>query len=339
LRIAAVLPYHYPRALLRAHGYHPIEIWGPPGVPRHQGGRHFQAYTCDIVMRATSFLLRGGLDPADVILIPHSCDALQGMGSVVTGFIRPRQPVLTLYLPRASRPSSRDYLVAELRRLSAHLSSLDGTEPSPTDWEEAIAAEESADASLASLYAARPHLAVSDRDFYAVVRSREFLGAEGFTALARGLPGGDPASHGVRLTLSGIVAEPLELFDRINAAGATVVSDDLACGSRRIYPPADGADPLERLADRLMSSPPDPTRGSPIAERVDHIAGMMAATCSSGLIVYDMPFCEPELFDVPLLRQHLGRAGYPTLHLEVELDGALNEQALTRLEAFVETLR
>src|SRR4030066_313196 len=33
-RVVAVLPYHYPRALLRAFGFHPVELWGPPGAAR-----------------------------------------------------------------------------------------------------------------------------------------------------------------------------------------------------------------------------------------------------------------------------------------------------------------
>jgi len=339
LRVAAVLPYHYPRALLRAHGFHPIELWGPPGVPRDEGGRHFQAYTCDIVVRATSFLLRGGLDQADVILVPHTCDALQGMGSVLTDFVRPDQPVLTLYLPRGNRPSDREYLIAELHRLSDGLSSITGREPTDTDWEKAFAAEDAADRALAGLYAERMDLAVTDRRFYTTVRSREFLTAEDFVAATEALPRGEPDSSGFGLVLSGIVAEPLDLFDLINDAGGRVVSDDLACGARRIYPPSDSTDPFERIAERLMASPPDPTRGSPIEHRVRMLTGLMADTGAAGLIVFDVTFCEPELFDVPLLRQHLGRAGYPVLHVEVELGGALTHQALTRIEAFVETLR
>ncbi|MBU1494673.1 MAG: 2-hydroxyacyl-CoA dehydratase family protein [Actinobacteria bacterium] len=338
-RIAAVLPYHYPRALLRAHGFHPVEVWGPPGVPRDEGGRHFQSYTCDIVVRATSFLMGGGLDPADVILIPHTCDALQGMGSVVADFLQPSQPVLTLYLPRSDRPSDRRYLVEELRRLSGRLASITGHEATAADWDEAFAAEEAADLALASLYAERSRLAVTDRGFYTAVRSREFLTAEDFVAMAAGLPRGEAPGEGVGLTLSGIVAEPLDLFDRINDAGGRVVSDDLACGARRIYPPSDAADPFERIAGRLIASPPDPTRGSPIEERVRMLADLMRSTGAAGLIVFDVPFCEPELFDVPLLRQHLGEAGYPVLHVEAELGGSLPHQVLTRIEAFVETLR
>jgi len=337
-RIAAVLPYHYPRALLRAHGFHPIELWGPPGVPTDEGGRHFQAYTCDIVVRATSFLLRGGLDQADVILIPHTCDALQGMGSVVADFIRPDQPILTLYLPRGSRPSDREYLTAELRRLSDRLASITGREPTAADWDEALSAEAAADGALAGLYAARHRLAITDRQFYTAIRSREFLTAESFVAVAADLPTGEPLSAGVGLTLSGIVAEPLMLFDHINDAGGRVVSDDLACGARRLYPPSDAGDPLGRLTDQLMASPPDPTRGSPIEQRARMLTDRMAASGAAGLVVYDLTFCEPELFDVPLLRRYLGEAGYPLLHVETELGGELAHQTLTRIEAFVETL-
>jgi len=337
-RVAAVLPYHYPRALLRAHGFHPIELWGPPHVPRDLGSRHFPAYTCDIVVRATSFLLQGGLDGVDAILVPHTCDALQGMGSVLGDFLRPRPSVLTLYLPRGQRTEDRVFLADELRRLGSALAGLSGVAPDAAAWEDAFAAEASADSALASLYQRRSHLAVSDREFYAVVRAREYLPAEDFVALAGSLPEGD-APAGVPLLLSGILAEPLELFDHLATAGARVVADDLACGARRLYPQVAEGDPYDRLADRLLGAPPDPTRGSPIAERAAHLRHRMEESGARGLVVYDVKFCEPELFDVPLLRAHLAETGYPLLHVEVELGEDLGQQALTRLEAFVETLR
>jgi benzoyl-CoA reductase/2-hydroxyglutaryl-CoA dehydratase subunit BcrC/BadD/HgdB len=337
-RVAAVLPYHYPRPLLRAHGFHPIELWGPPGVPRDEGGRHFQAYTCDIVTRATAFLLRGGLEGVDAMLIPHTCDALQGMGSVLGDFVRPALPVLTLYLPRGRRPADREFLAEELRRLGAALSIVSGALPGASDWAEAFAVEDAADRALADLYARRPRLAAGDRDFYTVVRAREYLPAEDFPALTASLQDGEPPG-GVRLMLSGIVADPLDLFDHLARLGARVVADDLAGGARRLYPAGPSGDPYERLAARLLSGPPDPTRGDPIADRARWLTAQMEASGARGLVVYDPKFCEPELFDLPRLRHHLGAAGYPVLHVEMELQGALSQQALTRLEAFVETLR
>ncbi|MFH1330660.1 MAG: 2-hydroxyacyl-CoA dehydratase family protein, partial [Actinomycetota bacterium] len=285
-RVAAVLPYHYPRPLLRAHGFHPVELWGPPGVPRDEGSRHFQAYTCDIVVRATSFLLRGGLDGVDAVVIPHTCDALQGMGSVLGDFVRPTPPVLTLYLPRSRRPADREFLVAELRRLGAALSALSGIVPDDAAWEAAFAAEDDADGALAALYERRPRLAATDREFYTVVRSREYLPPGDFAALAASLPEGE-APDGVALMLSGIVAEPLEIFDHLAALGARVVADDLAGGARRRYPAGAGDDPFERLADRLLSSPPDPTRGDPIVARARWLQEQMEASGARGLVVYD----------------------------------------------------
>jgi benzoyl-CoA reductase/2-hydroxyglutaryl-CoA dehydratase subunit BcrC/BadD/HgdB len=337
-RVAAVLPYHYPRALLRAFGFHPVELWGPPGVSRDRGSRHFPAYTCDIAVRATSFLLQGGLDVVDAILVPHTCDALQGMGSVLGDFLRPRPAVLTLYLPRGRRPEDRDFLADELRRVGGALADLSGIHPDAAAWEEAFAAEGVADAALAGLYRRRPRLAVSDREFYAVVRAREYLSAEQFAVLAHSLPEGDPPT-GIPLMLSGIVPEPPTLFDHLAAAGARVVADDLACGARRLYPDHAEPDPFRQLAGRLLAAPPDPTRGSPIGERAAHLRQTIEANGARGLVIYDVKFCEPELFDVPLLRTHLGEAGVPLLHIEVELGEDLSQQTMTRLEAFVETLR
>ena len=137
-------------------------------------------------------------------------------------------------------------------------------------------------------------------------------------------------------------AEPpdgLEAFDHLATMGARVVADDLAGGARRLYPPAEPGDPFERLAARLLGGPPDPTRGDPIATRAAWLLEQMRSTGARGLVVFDPKFCEPELFDVPLLRQHLAAAGFPVLHVEVELTGSLSQQTLTRLEAFVETLR
>ena len=131
----------------------------------------------------------------------------------------------------------------------------------------------------------------------------------------------------------------MEVFDQINSVGGRIVADDLACGYRRVYPPVADGPPLERLARALLGAPPDPTRGSPIAERAAALTRRMRETGAKGLLVYDVKFCEPELFDLPRLRAHLAAAGFPMLHVEHELTPAVSQQTLTRVEAFLETLQ
>lgn len=337
-RIAAVLPFHYPRELLRAFGFQPVEVWGPPNVSTEHGSIHLQAYACSIVRNAVSFLLQGGLDPADVLLVPHTCDALQGTASVLIDFVETKQPVLTVYLPRGQRSSDRSYLIDELRVLGKRLGELSSVSPSDEDLNEAIEREEQADAELAKLALNRAKVKLDDRSFFTVLRSREYLPAETFIEVAKAVPRGKPASSGVGLMVSGIVPEPMEVFDVINNAGGWVVADDLACCSRRLYPQSNETDPYARIADRLMRSPLGPTRGSPILERAEAIADRMKTTGAKGILVYDIMFCEPELFDLPQLRDYLSKLGFPLLHVEFDTMSSLSGQAVNRIEAFLEML-
>jgi benzoyl-CoA reductase/2-hydroxyglutaryl-CoA dehydratase subunit BcrC/BadD/HgdB len=157
-------------------------------------------------------------------------------------------------------------------------------------------------------------------------------------AVAASVPHGRPPWSGVGLLLSGILAEPPELLDHVNDVGAHVVADDLSCGWRRVLPPSTLPDAHERWVDSLMAGPPDPTRGDPVQFRVDDLVARSRASGARGVLVYDLTFCEPELFYVPLLRERLGAAGLPMLHVETEVGGALPTQTMTRIEAFVETL-
>jgi benzoyl-CoA reductase/2-hydroxyglutaryl-CoA dehydratase subunit BcrC/BadD/HgdB len=340
-RVAAVLPIHYPRALLRAHGFEPIEVWGPPGVDTTLGNRHFQSYACPIVRNAASFLLGPGGDALDVVVVPHTCDALQGLASVLRDFLATKQPVLTLYLPRGRRGSDAAFLVDELRRLGGELARISGVTPSDADLAAAVDAEDAAAAASAALLVVRDRLALSDRELFALLRSRECLPPARFVELAAAAPRGEApvAAGSVRLMLSGIVPEPMEIFDVLAAAGARVVADDLACGSRRAYPRVDERDPWRRMARALLAAPPEPTLGLGIEDRVDLVRSHAVAARAAGVVVVDPTFCEPELFYLPKLREGLERANIPLLHLEVELGGALPAQLETRLEAFVETLR
>lgn len=341
LELAAVLPIHFPRALLRACGFHPMEVWGPASVDPSEGNFHFQAYTCGIVRNATSFLLQGRLDAAKVLLIPHTCDALQGMASVLKDFVATPQPVTTLYLPRGLHLSNIEYLVSELRQLAAKLSEISGVVPDDDALAAQIALDERADARLAELASNRGRYDMSDHDFYALARSREYVLSETFIELFDAAPQVDQVieRRGVPLMLSGIVPEPMSLFEQIADAGAHVVCDDLACVSRRLYPASDPKhDPFTRLAERLLAAPFDPTRGAPILERAKALYETLHAAGAKGLVIYDPKFCEPELFDIPLLTQFLESKGVPVLHVEFDMSEAVSNQFLTRLEAFSEML-
>lgn len=341
-RIAAVLPIHYPRALLRAHGFLPVEVWGPSQHDPSAAMAHLPAYTCSIVRHGLAFILEGGIEDCDLVVVPHCCDTLQGLGSLLRDLVRPRQTVLTPYLPRGERAHALAFLERELAEFSRALVKLSGTEPSDKELCRAIEYEERADGVLARLHLVRADITLEDPDFFTLLRCREYLTAERFVDVAR--PWLDPTvveRSKVRrklrpLVLSGILPEPVGLLAAIDRAGARVVANDLACCGRRLYQPGSSKAPLTRLAESLLSGPPDPMLGSPIADRVDHLRRLVQQYEAAGVLFAAMKFCEPEQFDLPELRAGLQRAGVPSIVVEVDQSAALPQQVVTRIQAFVE---
>lgn len=339
--IAAVFPIHYPRELLRAFHFLPVEVWGPPQVTGSLGESHLQPYICSIVRNSLSFIQSGGLDIVDLLLIPHACDSLQGLGSLLLDFMPPRQPVLTLYLPRGKRASDVDFLANEFFGIYHRLQTITGCSPSEKELMTSIRLEEEADGLLLKLHRQRRQILLSNEAFYRLIRSREYLPAERFIILAKDTLSETVAAEPLDnpIILSGILPEPMSIFSSLTEMGAWVVADDLACCGRRIYPPGHSDQPFQRMAERILYAPPDPTRGSPIHERLEYLLQLVKDSGARGVVFYEVKFCEPELFDLPKLRQGLLDAGIPSLQVEVDIREGLSQPIINRLAAFIEMIQ
>jgi len=339
--IAAVFPIHYPRELLRAFDFLPVEVWGPPRVRDSSGEAHLQPYICSVVRNSLSFIQSGDLGAVDLLLVPHACDSLQGLGSLLLDFIPPRQPVLTLYLPRGRRASDVAFLAHELRAIYPRLQAITGRSPSSSELMERICLEEQADGLLYKLHRQRRQIPLPDEAFYRLIRSRAYLPAEQFLPLAEQTlsQAAQRMVTGVPIILSGILPEPMSIFSSLNGLGAWVAGDDLACCSRRIYPSGLSDEPFQRMAERIIFAPPDPTRGSPISERLEHLLQLTKDTAARGVVFYAVKFCEAELFDLPKLRQGLLDAGIPSLAVEVDISDELSQPVINRLAAFIEVIQ
>ena len=338
--LAAVLPIHYSRALIRAFDIQPIELWGPPRLSSQHGSSHLQPYICSIVHNALSFLKAGNLDIVDVLIVPHACDSLQGFASILIDFIQPDQDVIPIYIPRGRRSSDLAFLAAEFKSVHVMLSKITGRSPDNDKLRECIQREEKADSLLRELHHSRVNLSYSDSEFYKLIRSREYLPAEDFTQYAQEalLNRRTTSVNRIPLILSGILPEPMEMFDTINELGGVVVADDLACCGRRLYPPGDSEDPFIRMAQRIIYGPPDPMKGSSIQSRADLLSHMAYESNARGIVFYEVKFCEPELFDLPILRQMLKDMEIPTIVIETDINDKLSARVINRIEAFLEMI-
>jgi benzoyl-CoA reductase/2-hydroxyglutaryl-CoA dehydratase subunit BcrC/BadD/HgdB len=348
-KAVVALPIHYPRELLTALDLLAVELWGPPGAPRGDDAGRLQSYVCALARNALAFLASGGADVADAVLFPHTCDSIQGLATLTRDLGGWKKPAFTFLHPKGpERPSARTFLEAELRALAAGLEELAGRRLEPARLAAALALHRDIDASRAALLDARPRLAVSDRELYALLRRGEWLWPEDHLAELRaaqaswaaGLRPEGPPRPGVPILVSGYVPEPAGLFDVLEQAGAYLAADDYAAVGRRVVRAAAtvAADPWQALVDRAWAGPPCSTRAADVGLRIRHLTGLLERSGARGVILHVLKFCEPELFDVPSLHRAFQARGVPVLVLEGELEAELSGQVVTRLEAFVELL-
>lgn len=338
--VAGVLPIHYPRSLLRAFNIHPIEVWGPPNIDPTSGASRLQPYVCSLVRNALSFLEIGGMDVVDLVMVPHACDSLQGLGSVMLDFVKPKQPVIPFYLPRGNFDHGIIYLTEEIRSLYQRFEELFAYSPTNNELMNAIRKEEAADNLLARLHRSRPKLSLTDYEFYRLIRSREFLPLDEFMKLATVAfhQQAENVHSGVAVVASGIVPEPMETLNLISESGGYVAADDFASCGRRVYPQGESDEPFRRMAERLLRAPPDWNKGSPIKDRFDFLSAMVEEADAKGVIFYVINFCEPELFDLPEIRNALQAREIPSIMIEMDLNDALSNQVSMRIETFLEMI-
>lgn len=141
------------------------------------------------------------------------------------------------------------------------------------------------------------------------------------------------------ILISGSVLENPRIVDLVEECGARVVSDDLCNGTRGFWDDvAPGGDALTALARHYLGRTPCP-RMKEARRRFDHVLAMIEEFHADGIIFYTLKFCDPYLYDVPLLKAELAERGIPALQLEGDFTPGTLGRVRTRIEAFIEMLR
>ncbi len=340
----AVLPIHYPKEILTAMNILAVELWGPPGPPRGPDAGRIQTYVCAVVRNALAFMASGGADAVDGVLFPHTCDSIQGLATVAPDMGGWNGAVIHFtHAHGDDRPSARRFVASELRSLATGLENLVGTPLDPAALADAIRLHREIDDLRGRLLDHRARLPMNDRSLYTLLRSGEYLWPEDHLvelqdAVQRLVP--TPVQTGTPVMVTGIVPEPMSIFDALEDGGAWVAADDYAATGRRInrHRPKTADDPIQSLVDLYFRAPPCSTRQSNQSARADHVEKLLDSSGSAGVIIHTVKFCEPELFDAPVIRARLEARAVPVLDLESELESELSGQTITRIEAFVEML-
>ena len=341
-KTAVVLPISCPKEILTAFNVHAVELWGPPGEARSAEVGRIQTYVCPLVRNALAFIAGGFASQADAVLFPHTCDSIQGLASLLPDFGGWSGAVLRFTHPKGERrKSSEVYLRNEFKDFIGQLEDFTGHKLDEEKLLWAVSLHCEIDALLLELLDKRAYIDASDKEFYASVRRGEWLWPEEYFDELKSLKErieNKPVQTGTPVMLSGIVPEPMNLLDNLNESGAYVVMDDYAAINRRVarLNKFCGGDVLDFLVERYFSIPPCSTRSSSLPERTAHVSELYEKSGAQGLILHNMTFCEPEMYDVPAIKKKFKAMEAPLLYMETALEKELSGQVVTRLEAFVE---
>jgi benzoyl-CoA reductase/2-hydroxyglutaryl-CoA dehydratase subunit BcrC/BadD/HgdB len=338
-------PLYPPVELFHAMGLRPVVLWGLrdlfPTTPL--ADLHLQSYTCSVARRLTEAVLADPTPYCGLFAI-NSCDTLRNLPEILEQGTRGRTPpLLRMHAPAVSReqtPTSVAYLEARIDELIGAVSSIFGVRFSRRRFEHSVAqyremrrlaleAEEVVAESRAS-FRALQELALAgaySSVSWQIEALRSFLDGQ----RARREPGR-------RVALSGILPPPGAVTDIIEAAGLTVVANDIALMHRSWAHTPECADPAQYYVDSHWSRFPCTTALHASDRRVEAIEGLVGRSGARGLIFIGEKFCECEHLELPYLEERLRRLGVRTLVLEVSQECDAREQTRTRVEAFAEIL-
>jgi benzoyl-CoA reductase/2-hydroxyglutaryl-CoA dehydratase subunit BcrC/BadD/HgdB len=343
-KILAVLPIHYPKEILTAMNILAVEMWGPPGPARGPDAGRIQTYVCAVVRNALAFMASGGADEVDAVLFPHTCDSIQGLATVAPDLGGWDKPAFRfIHAHGDDRPSARRFIGAEFRALISRLEEFTGSTMDDADLVRAVDLHRTIDARRSALLSQRAQIKMGDRKLYDLLRRGEYLWPEDHLRELDDVIAAMEAEKvqaGAPVLVTGIVPEPMTILDALNEAGAWIAADDYAAIGRRIntHQPSSSTDPVDALVDLYFTSPPCSTRQSHQVARADYLEELFDLSGAAGVIIHTVKFCEPELFDVPVIRRRFESRGIPVLTIESELESELSAQTVTRIEAFVEML-
>lgn len=338
--VGCIAPYT-PEEIVHAAGMLPIGMWGGQ-VELDKVRAVLPAFACSIMQSIKELELSGSYDILTAVLCPSSCDTLKAIGQK---WSRKDVPMIQFVHPHNRKlPAAKVFLSKEYQFVRERLEKVIGAAIPDEAIEASIAVYNEhrvAMRAFSTIAAAHPDI-IDPKTRHLVFKSAFFMRKELHTALVQELNTllmAEPTKpwDGMKIVLSGIMAEPDSALDVLNDLHIAVVADDLAQESRqsRVDVPQEGT-PMERLAAQWQNMYGCSLAYEHEKSRIPMLVQMVKSSEADAVVVAMMKFCDPEEFDFPMIKQAMEKEHIPLLQVEIDQQMQSVEQFRTRLQSFVE---
>lgn len=344
-KVVGCVPYFAPMELVHAAGMHPVELWGG-GKITGTGSSYYPAFYCSVLFTLIERALDGTYDDLDAVIVPTTCDGLRNLEENWK-FARPDANIID-FVQSVVRdtPEANRYFRNQLKYVAGRLGEVAGAPVTERALRESIEVyNRQRQAMRAFSELAAQHVdVVGPKARQAVFAAARNMAVEAHTSLVEQLNAELEALpvfefKGVKVLLTGIMVDSLPLLDMLVKNDIAVVGDLTVSESARYATDIPGkVDPYDSLVAAWKDVKGVSVALDPKKLRGDMLVDLARERGADGVIACIVKFCEPEEFDVPVMKVQMERAGIPLLVLEVESQDAASEQASTRIQAFAEMI-
>jgi len=342
--VIGVMPAYFPLELIEAAGGYPVQLWGN-NLPIEKADAHLQSYCCSVARSVMELEMRGGAHMVKAYAFTSLCDTLINLREIYRRVFT--KPTLELSIPiTRTAEARREYLASVVKSVTEGLESITGHKITAESLAGAATLHGRTRELQRRLYQLRwekPGIA-KNHDFYSTIKAGFFLPAGVYNrmleVLLKDLTDQGPATgNGLKLLVSGMVFDPLEIHKIFDELDVSVVDDDFANGRRTVSKDLlKTANLVEGITDFLFKPAPCCCIYNPDNDRHSYLLDRVKQSGADGVVFWYIKFCEPDAFDRPQLMQHLKDAGVPVTFIDLELTMTNFDAVRTRISAFCEML-
>jgi len=334
-----------PVEILLAAGLHPYRIVPEPAKTITLADAYIERSFCPYVRSCLGEALEGHYRFLSGLVVVNSCDPMRRLYDAWRYYIG-GDFVSLLDLPRINSNLAIEYYRECLLRFIGELEAHYRVDISAAAISEAILANNKTRSLLKELYHLNQDcgMPVSAVQIHRVVKASTVLPGDTFDEVLEDLLDevghtGSDFQEGPRVLVSGSVLDNPLIIELIEQCGARVVGDDLCTGTRLFWQLVEpDGEPLAALSRYYLGRTPCP-RMKDAQRRFDHVFRLIDDFRADGVIFYTLKFCDPFLYDIPVLKSQLGARGIPSLILEGDYTLGTLGRVRTRIQAFIEMLK
>ena len=330
-----------PEEIITAAGLQPVRLL--PSNPPADADSHIHPNTCGYLKSLLASALDEEGDRASCIAIGNSCDGMRKLYDLWGAYAK-RIPALFVDPPKKNDADSIRFFASELRRFAGDLeTALPGAAVTDESLRSAIKAHNRVRLLMGEVFSLQrdPQKSISGGDVFDLCLEGTRCSPEEFIPRLEGflsrVEEREPVSSQRRILLTGNLISRPDPVSMIEELGGRVVALDTCTGLRHYETlvEEDAADPMLALAARYLTKPSCP-RMEGLEERFEYLQKLADQARADGIVFSCVKFCDPLIYDIPMMSNWFRGVGIPFLFLENDYTWSGSGQMKTRLQAFTE---